>query len=358
MKKALLYSPYLDIAGGGERHYLAILEILAKAEYKVDIAWDDQKVLGEVGKKLNIDTSYYTIVPNVFKKGNSEARNQLTSQYDVFMYVTDGSYFSSKAKKNVIFAMSPDKNLYKLYPTNWLKLKDYQIIANGEFTSENVSRWLHKKAYVIPPFIDQSFFAKSGQKSRYILSVGRFFKHLHSKRQDVLIKAFTKLQNQYKHFRDFQLILAGGLKEEDKDYYEALQDLAKINSNVVFQPNVSYSKLHDLYAKAAIYWHAAGYEVDEKQNPEQVEHFGISPLEAMASRCLVFCHDSGGPKRYINHGSNGYLYTSIDDLVAKTAQGYAELEKSEKIIDNGRLFVGTHYSYPVFKNKVEQFFRI
>jgi len=107
-----------------------------------------------------------------------------------------------------------------------------------------------------------------------------------------------------------------------------------------------------------IYWHAGGFEVDEQKNPELVEHVGISPLEAMASKCLTFCHDSGGPRRYITQGQNGYLYTSMSDLVAKTATGYAQLQKSEKVLENAKLYVGTHFSYPVFKNRVEQFFRL
>ncbi len=357
-KKVLLYNPYMDVLGGGERHILSILELLVKAKFTIDIAWDDASILKSIQDTLNFDSSHYNVVENVFKKGNRNKRDALTAQYDIFLYVTDGSYFTSKAKKNIIFSMYPDKKLYKMFPTNWLKIRDYHIIANGEFTAEKVSKWLKKDAFVIYPYIDQSFFTDTRQKKRVILSVGRFFRHLHSKRQDVLIKAFTKLQNSYKEFSDFNLVLAGGLKEEDRAFYDDLQSLAKINNNIVFRPNISFEELHKLYTEAMIYWHASGYGVNENVNPERVEHVGISPLEAMASRCLTICHQSGGPKRYIEQGNTGYLYTSIDDLVSKTANGYAELQKNEKILDNGRLYVGTHFSYPVFKNRVEQFFRI
>lgn len=358
MKKALLYNPYLDVMGGGERHVLSIMTLLADAGYEVDIAWDDPQILAKLGSSLQMDVAKFSIVPNVFVKGNRSERNKFTAQYNVFLYVTDGSYFTSKAKRNVIFSMYPDKKLYSMYPTNWLKLRNYEVIANGEFTAEKVSKWLHRKAYVIYPYIDREFFVDQPQKDQIILSVGRFFKHLHSKRHDVLIKSFTKLQQEYREFRDFTLVLAGGLKDEDMPYYAELQNLAKINDNVVFKPNASFPELLKLYKEAMIYWHAAGYEVDENINPEQVEHVGISPLEAMASKCLVFCHDSGGPKRYIGQGQNGFLYNSMDDLVAKTAQGFYELQRNDQIIDNGKLYVGTHFSYPVFKNKVEQFFKI
>jgi glycosyltransferase involved in cell wall biosynthesis len=358
MKKALLYNPYLDVMGGGERHILSIMELLAKGGYQVDIAWDKPDVLTELSNKLRMDTSIYTIVPNAFIKNNRKARNTLTAQYDILIYVTDGSYFTSKAKRNIIFSMSPDRTLFKLYPTNWFKLRGWEVIGNGDVTSEKVSQWLHRPVTTIYPYIEKDFFVDTVRKENVILGVGRFFQHLHSKRHDVLIKAFTMLQQDYKEFRDFTLVLAGGLKKEDETYYGELQTLAKINDNILFRPNIPFADLRQSYKTAMFYWHAAGYDVDEELHPEQVEHFGMSPLEAMASKCLTICHDSGGPKRYITQGSNGYLYTSIDELVTKTAQGYSELQRSEQIVENGKLFVGTHFSYPIFKSKVEQFFRL
>lgn len=357
-KRALLYNPYLDVIGGGERHILSVMEILAQAGYKVDIAWDNEKTLKDIEQHLRMDVSYYSLVPNVFQKNSRSDRDRLTEQYDVLIYVTDGSYFMSKAQRNVIFSMYPSKQLYKKYPTNWLKLRSYELITNGDFTAEMVSKWLGKKAFVIYPYIHQELFVDKAQKRRTILGVGRFFRHLHSKRHDILINAFTKLQHEYREFADFNLVLVGGLKSEDKAYFNDLQSLAKINKNITFRPNASFTELKKLYKDSMIYWHAAGFDSDEKKNPERVEHVGISPLEAMASKCLTFCHDSGGPKRYITQGQNGYLYSSLDDLVSKTAVGYRELQKNERIIDNAKLYVGTHFSYPVFKNKVEQFFRL
>lgn len=358
MKKALLYNPYLDVMGGGERHVLSIMALLAQAGYHVDIAWDDAQILTTLGTKLRMDVSHFNCVPNVFTKGSGFKRNSMTAQYDIFIYVTDGSYFTSHAKRNIIFSMYPDKRLYEFSLSNWYKLRGYEVIANGDFTAEKVSLWLKRDAYVIYPYIDKGFFVDKPAKSRTILGVGRFFQHLHSKRHDILIKAFTKLQQDYNEFSDFRLILAGGLKDEDKPYYDEIQNIAKINPNVIFKPNATFPELQKLYQDALIYWHAAGYDVDENVNPELVEHVGISPLEAMASRCLVFCHNSGGPKRYVLDGQNGYLYNNMDDLVFKTAQAYTQLQSNDQILDNAKLSVGTNFSFPVFKNKVEQFFKI
>lgn len=358
MKKALIYSPYMDILGGGERHIISIADVLAKNGFHIDIAWDDPQILKNLTEFLHVDVSTYGVVKNVFKQGMSVERHALTAQYDIFIYVTDGSYFTSKARKNVIFSMYPDKKLYSLFPKNWWPLRKYDVIANGDFTAERVSRWLHKPVTTIYPFVDTDFFVEAPRKQRIILSVGRFFKHLHSKRQDVLIQAFTRLQHDHPETKEYTLILAGGLRPEDQPYMDELEKLAGLSRNIIFRPNVSYEELLKLYMQAHIYWHAAGFGIDEKVQPELVEHVGISPLEAMASQCIPMCYASGGPARYIVSGNNGFLYSSIEELVESTAHVLQDASLQAHVMNNAKVYVGTHFSYPVFKNKVEQFFRL
>ncbi len=348
----------MDVIGGGERHIISICEVLRSAGYVIDIAWDDATLPAKLSSFLSMDLSSYTVVPHVFKQGMSSARNKLLKQYDVFIYVTDGSYFPGKAKRNIIFSMYPDKNLYKLFPINWLKLRNYDIVANGDFTAEKIRSWLHKPVHVIYPYVDRAFFAENPIKNRTILSVGRFFKHLHSKRQDVLIHAFTRLQHDFPETRDYTLVLAGGLRQEDQAYMDELEQLSSINKNILFRPNIAFDELKKLYSQAHVYWHAAGYGIDENTQPDLVEHVGISPLEAMASGCITFCYKAGGPARYVSHGSNGFLYSSMDELVELTADVLHDGKKQLDVMKNGQIFVGSHFSYPVFKNKVEQLFSL
>lgn len=356
--KALLYTPYLDVLGGGERHILSIMDIIHRSGYDVDIAWNDTTITTGIKEKLRIDSSGFTIIPNFFSSASRQEKQKKTSEYDILTYVTDGSYFFSNANRNYVFCMYPDKKLYSLLPTNWMKLRNFDIIANSAFTAERISAWLKKDAAVLHPFVDEAFFVKSRQKKPMIISVGRFFSHLHSKRQDVLIEAFIKLKNDYKQFADFSLHLVGGLKKEDEEYFRKLEQMSAGRNDITLKTNMSFNELVELYASSAMYWHAAGYDVNEAEHPERVEHLGITPLEAMASGCLTFCHESGGPKRYIQQGKTGYLYTSIDDLVHKTAVGYGEQQKNESVTEAARHFVSAEFSYPVFKNKVEQYFKL
>lgn len=357
-KKALLYNPYLDVLGGGERHVLSMMNVIAEAGYSVDIAWDDTTILDKIHTHLDIKVDAFTCIPNVFRENNSHKRNGVTANYDIFIYVTDGSYFVSKAKQNYIFAMYPLKSLYTWTPLTWLKLRNYAIIANGDFTADRVRDWLKRETHVLYPYIDTQFFQHNPQKAKTIMSVGRIFQHLHSKRHDIVIDAFIKLKNDYDEFKDFNLEVIGGLKKEDEEYLTSLQKMTEGRSDITFHVNISYDQLRSKYASAMFYWHAGGFDIDEDLHPESVEHVGITPLEAMASGCVTFCYDAGGPKRYIDNGRTGYLYSSIDDLIYKTHTAFQGLQKTDDIVQSAQAYVSEHFSYPVFKNAAEQIFKL
>ncbi|EKE13700.1 MAG: hypothetical protein ACD_12C00864G0004, partial [uncultured bacterium] len=273
--------------------------------------------------------------------------------YDYFFYVTDGSYFFSGAKKNFVFCMIPDKKLYNFNLLNFLKLWNYKFISNSPFTTKWLTKW-GINPITIPPYIeDKLFINNKNKKEKIILSVGRFFSHLHSKRQDLIIKAFKNLKNKSKEFSDYKLILTGGLMKEDQKYFNQLKFLAKNDSSIIFKPNAELYELYELYKLSNYFWHFAGYDVDEDKNPEMVEHFGITPLEAMASGCLTFCYSAGGPKELIKDGQNGFLFSNTDELINKMSKANLNNNLTGKIIKNGKLFVKENFSYQVFKAKIK-----
>lgn len=296
-----------------------------------------------------------------FKKGFSTLQTLKTLQtFDYFFYVTDGSYFFSGAKKNFVYAMIPDKKLYSRSLINKLKLINYKFITHSVFTQ----KWLNKfgiESKVIMPYLSDELICQKinySKKEKIILSVGRFFSHLHSKRQDLMIEAFKDLKRKSKEFQNYKLILAGGLMNEDGEYFESLKKLAGNDSSIIFKPNISLDELGKLYKLATYFWHFAGLGVDEEKNPELVEHFGITPLEAMASGCLTFCYSAGGPKELINEGKNGFLFSDENELIDKLIK--VDLNKSlkEKIINNGKQFVKENFSYEVFRSKIIELFKI
>ena len=66
--------------------------------------------------------------------------------------------------------------------------------------------------------------------------------------------------------------------------------------NCSFYPNISREELARLYMGSAVLIHAAGMGVDELEFPEQMEHFGITPVEAASFGCIPVVFAGGGPR--------------------------------------------------------------
>lgn len=355
--KAALYDPFLDTMGGGEKHILSILEAFAEQGYEVNIFWD-KNLTKEIFNRFSFQSiNRLKRLPNIFKQKRSLFKTfetfQALKKFDYFFYITDGSYFFSSAKNNFVFCMVPDKKLYNLNLLNRLKLWNYTFISNSPFTTKWLTKW-NINPITIPPYIDSKLFANNkNKKEKVVLSVGRFFSHLHSKNQEKIIQTFKLLKQSNPLFKNYRLVLAGGLKDEDKDYFNQLKSFAKNDSSITFKPNIPLYELYKLYELATYFWHFTGFGVDEEKNPELVEHLGITPLEAMASGCLTFCYSAGGPKELITDGKNGFLFSDVDELIDKMIKVDSNKFLKEKIINNGRLFVKENFSYEVFKNKIK-----
>ncbi len=347
-KKAALYDPYLDTLGGGERHILSILKVLEDSGYEITVFWDTD-LTQEIENKLNLTFQHLTFQPNIFRDSSRTKRNEILRGIDQFFYVTDGSYFFSQAKKTSIFCMVPKQELYQMNFLNRAKTWGNTFIANSEFTASWLSKW-GIKPQVIYPYLSEDFFLSVQEpKDKIILNVGRFFKQLHSKRQDIAIQWFQELQKRQPKFTDYKLILAGSCMPEDEVYLNELKAQATNNEHIEFKVNIPFSEMVTLYNKAEYYWHFAGFEVDENVHPEQTEHLGITPMEAMARGCLTFAYRAGGPKEIIDDGKTGYLFTTQAELFEKMNDSQKD---AETIKQTAIEYIQSNFSYEVFKRRV------
>jgi len=356
MKRAALYDPYLDTLGGGEKHILSILKVLEDEGYQINVFWD-KNLQPQIENRFRLQfVNQIKFLPNIFVKQNSIGKLVTLKGFDIFFYVTDGSYFFSSAKKNFVFCMIPDKNLYKRSLINKLKTLNYRFITNSLFTQNWLNKW-GVKSGVIYPYINKDFIdlkVNELKKENIILSIGRFYSHLHSKKQSILINMFNKLKQSNPMFKNFRLIMAGGLKEEDKRYFSKLQLTVKNSPDTLLKTNLPYDKLLELYKKSLIYIHMTGFGVDENKNPEQVEHLGIAPLEAMVSGCLTFCYSAGGPKEIIKDGENGFLFKTQEELSKKLPPVLLNPALQARIKNRAKQFVQDNFSYETFKKKVKE----
>ena len=357
--RAALYDPYLGTLGGGEKHILSILKVLEEEGYEINIFWN-KNLQQEIEDRFSLQfKGKLKFLTDNFKT-SSFPRTIRTLQklknFDYFFYVTDGSYFFSSARKNFVFSMVPDKKLYINSFINKLKTANYSFLTNSKFTQNWLNQW-GVKSELIYPFINSEYLdqdVKKQKKENIILSVGRFYSHLHSKNQSMLINWFNKLQRMHSSVKKFKLKIAGGLMEEDKIYFNDLAKLTKNIPNIELQPNLSHLDLAKLYRKAKIYIHTAGFGVDEQRNPEKVEHLGITPLEAMANGCLTFCFNAGGPKELITNAETGFLYSSETDLNAKLIRIINNETQQLRIKSQAKKFVENNFSYEIFKKKVKE----
>jgi len=355
--KVALYDPYLDTLGGGEKHILSIIQVLDELDYEINIFWDEN-ISQKIENKFAIHyINKLKFLPNIFKTNkNIVEKIYFLKKYDHFFYVTDGSYFFSSAKKNFVFCMVPDKKLYKMSILNQLKLWNYSFISNSLFTGHWLGKW-GIKSKVLLPYVDDKYLNLDMErlsKEKIILSVGRFFPHLHSKQHSLLIDWFLNLQKNNREFESYKLIIAGGLKTEDVPYFEKLKKRVKNHKSISLIPNLPFPDLLDLYKRSALYVHATGYEVNEDVHPELVEHLGITPLEAMSAGAITFCYKAGGPKELIKDGENGYLFSSFEELTAKIKKVTIDIHKQKQVITVAHSFVKKYFSYSVFKDQVKK----
>ncbi len=198
-------------------------------------------------------------------------------------------------------------------------LDSYGVVAsNSAFTAQWVRRlWGVASPVLYPPVAGKAALPKE----RVILHVGRFFPPAagHSKRQLELVAAFGRLVGQRAAaVEGWTLHLVGGCDGEGRPYLDEVR--ASIGTlPVVVHPNAAGEELNDLYGRASIYWHATGLGMDPDAEPDKMEHFGISTVEAMSAGAVPVCIGVAGQLEAFDDGVEGFHFATLDELVARTS---------------------------------------
>ena len=346
MNIAVYIKDFIYKFGGTESYTANLIESLQKIlnnpnitilteYYKKTIPLTEQKLINilndaygvEITEK-NVKIKYIQSKENKNRLGSFKFQlsiNKFTKNYDLFFYCSKG-LLTGNAKKNIAIIHFPmDKKesfpTYKKYPflkfiakkadLNYINKYDY-FIPNSNFTKY----WLQQKwniednkIQVLYPPVTKIKKTKEKQKDK-ILICSRIEK---SKKIDKLIYAYTKSNFLSKNTK---LIIAGSTKNESPEYVKYLQN---INPSVEFIFNPSREKIEDLYASSYIFWHAKGYE---ELDPYQMEHFGITTVEAMSAKCIPIVINKGGQTEIVTDES-GFKWNNLDELIKYTEEIYS-----------------------------------
>ncbi|MCL4429228.1 MAG: glycosyltransferase family 4 protein, partial [Chloroflexi bacterium] len=317
MAKFLVIHPNMDIYGGGERVCHHVIKTLVAHGQQVElVAFDfDQNRYSEImGEKLPENIAVHTLGNRAIVEAKpplsvyKRRRNILkllkkykeTAEYDYTFSTQTFSAFEAtllgKAKKNIAYVHFPEihydydhsKRSKRMYLWLYKKLLEKDIgkldlvFCNSNYTKAMTEKYWGrfgiKNPVVAYPPVEERFWSNKPltERAKRVLYVGRF---VPQKRHELMKKLAVD-------FPQFEFVSVGLLRDSEASWFEGFSK--DLPANYTLKPNLSEEELIKLFQDSQIYCHLM-----------EGEHFGIAPMEALASGCIVLVHNSGGSGEFI-----------------------------------------------------------
>jgi len=334
MAKFLVIHPNMDIYGGGERVCHHIMKALVAHKQNVELLAFDfdlnrySEIMGEklpehitvttLGNRAIVEAkpplSVYKRRRNILKMLKKFKEN---ADYDYTFSTQTFSAFEAtlleKAKKNIAYVHFPEihydydhsKKSRRMYLWMYKKLLEKDIgkldlvFCNSNYTKAMTEKYWGrfgiKNPVVSYPPVEERFWSNKSltERSKRVLYVGRF---IPQKRHELMKKLATD-------FPQFEFVSAGLLRDSEQSWFE---DFSKdLPANYKVKPNLPEEYLVKLFQDSRIYCHLM-----------EGEHFGIAPMEALASGCITLVHNSGGSGEFI---PAEFRWNTSEDLKGKIA---------------------------------------
>jgi glycosyltransferase involved in cell wall biosynthesis len=333
----LIVHPYLDIYGGGERVCHNVIKTLVNHNQKVELLTFDfnatryREIVGEdFPKQVTVHSLGQRTKEKppftIYKRHRNFVKllktHRSSLQYD-YLFSTQSSSpfeptFLNKAKKNIAYVHFPE--IHYDYARGTLKRKLYlwlfkrwveqgigkldMVFCNSNYTKEAMMQlWkthgVKEPIVVYPPVNLERFWCDKplGQRKKRVVYVARF---IPVKRHEILKRLASELP-------EYEFVSVGGLIEAEKDWFSRFQQ--DLPPNYQLKTNLPGPELLEILRDSRIYVHLM-----------EGEHFGIAPVEGLASGCVTIVHNSGGMKEFI---PDEYRWDTYDDLKEKI-QRYIE----------------------------------
>jgi glycosyltransferase involved in cell wall biosynthesis len=366
-----IYNASWQTMGGGEKYLCTIADVLSRdAAFDITLLIDRPDVTGEKLRRF-FDLALDRVT---LKQIDSADLGSAIASADIAIIQTNYRPIRSRANRTVYILHVPYGPLGAGAITRRIMLGEFKeavkdlvrarllhearlasgAIVNSFFARDALLRHHGIAATAIQPAIDD--FLRPGTKDKIILSAGRFFRGLYNdKRYDVMLEAFRNLcAGSPEHGWQYWVAGSCGTDAASQQYLARLRKDAE-GLPVVFHVNPSYAFLTECYNRATIFWHAAGYGVDQDIHPERMEHFGMTTVEAMSARCIPIVYDGGGQREIVTHGSDGLFWSTIQQLVGHTRAVMNDTALASMLAQGARERSG-FFSHEHFAHAVTSFF--
>lgn len=340
---------------GGERYMLSLAGCL-RSEHSVSLFWnpeDEEKIRHEVERKFAINLEGITFVENIFTPKTSLLnRLNRSRSYDLIIVLSDGSV-PALACPTILHFQTPVEWVNPKGVNNKLKfLNIKKVICNSEYTKKYIDRKFQVNSTVLYPPV--SFTSKKEvTKEKIILNVGRFGIRSQGssfKKQEVLRDVFIQMCKD--GLTGWELVFILNVTESEtepvKEFIESVNDT---NIKVLISPDVH--TVTEYYAKASIYWHAAGFGEDLAVHPDRAEHFGLSTVEAMHYGAVPIVINAGGQPEIVQDNESGLLWETIGELQEKTLRIIEDIQLRKSISQNAKVR-SDYYSLQRFCQELKQ----
>lgn len=318
-----LYSPFELTPGGGERYLLTLameglrhgmnVHLVSPAPYSA-------VRLTALGEMFGLDLQGLCVT--------SLADAEKLPLFDEWVAMTNQLVPPARGLgiRNTLLCQFPFRSGVQQWRAREMWLAEYErIVVYSQFTADAVRQRLaeahipERPTFVLTPPVELTSVPTRPDKQG-IVSTGRFFAGDHSKRQDLQIEAFRRLvQLGAADGTSLHLVGSSSSRPAHRQFLIDCMDAAA-GLDVHFHVDAPADELNELYAASSIYWHSSGLGVDPQVEPERCEHFGIAPVEAMAHGTIPLVVDNGGPAATVRDGVDGYHYSSVEQLVERTAE--------------------------------------
>jgi glycosyltransferase involved in cell wall biosynthesis len=333
----LVVHPYLDIYGGGERVCHNVIKTLVVHGQRVELLTFDfdadryRDIVGEdfprdvavhsLGKRIEVEPPF-----TIYKRHRNfvqllkKYRDKL--DYD-YLFSTQSSspfepVFLNKAKKNIAYVHFPEihfdysrgtfkRKLYLWLFKRWVEQgidKLDMVFCNSNYTKEKIVQfWAShgvKEPIVVYPAVNlEKFWSESplSKRKKQVVYVARF---IPVKRHEIMKRLAAELP-------DYEFVSVGGLIDAEKAWFERFSQ--NLPSNYSLKTNLPGQELLNILHDSRIYVHLM-----------EGEHFGIAPVEGLASGCVTIVHNSGGMKEFIPDEFRWENYGELKEKIVKNIE--------------------------------------